>query len=336
MSPRKKQNKDTPGPLPKLTLFMPGTYSLLEVPPLAEESNDQTSRERFDINHVAATGTIGSVWGRNGDVFARLAVSNREQEFETDPRHSTHVTLRIDKGMIRDKAVSLRQGDQVWIDGYLVHKEYHETLRNFLEEAQAHTFLDHVDPSDLDAWRRLTLRRRNGLVNVLYLSIHPKDGSPVQVFGRPHENLPLGMNLALLEGIVARVWEYRHEGGTDLFTRLAVYDEDTPVDLRSLGNFGRVRRFAHYATVRFPNGAVPGMGTVRLHEKMRVRVTGQLRDQAQTVTLRDELLKTGSPNVAAMMQRVTDPSQLSGIQCQQESLHVLANALVIYSSPAKN
>jgi hypothetical protein len=36
--------------------------------------------------------------------------------------------------------------------------------------------------------------------------------------------------------------------------------------------------------------------------------------------------------VAAMMQRVTDPGQLSEIKNLQESLHVLANAVVVYSS----
>jgi hypothetical protein len=47
--------------------------------------------------------------------------------------------------------------------------------------------------------------------------------------------------------------------------------------------------------------------------------------------LRDELLKTGSSTLAAMMQRVTDTGQLSEIQNQRESLHVLAGAVVVYS-----
>lgn len=64
---------------------------------------------------------------------------------------------------------------------------------------------------------------------------------------------------------------------------------------------------------------------------MRIRVVGELRDKAQFVTLRDELLKIGSSEVAAMMQRVTDSGQLSEIKNLQESLHVLANAVVVYS-----
>lgn len=335
MSPRKKQITETTDPLPRTPPFLPGTCRLLEDPAPAEETNDRTPSERFDINHVAACGIIGSVWGRNGDVFARLTVSTRNREFETDPRHSAHVTLRFSQGILGSKAVSLRQGDEAWIEGYLVHKEYHETLRRFLEDAHAQTFLDHVDPSDLNAWRGLTLKRRNGLVNVHYMSLHPRDDSPNEDFGLSENDTRFGCNLALVEGIVARVWEYRHDGGTDLFARLAVYDPNTPVDTRSIGSFGRLRRFAHYVTVRFQNGTVPGMDAVKLHEKMRVRVTGQLRDQAQVVSLRDELLKTGSPKVAAMMQRVTDPSQLSGIQCQQESLHVLATGLVIYTARPK-
>lgn len=338
MSPRKKQEKIITEPLPSIPPFLPGTFPQ-EEPHIDHVIQHRAAplphaHEQFDINLITAAGTIGSVWGKHGDVFARLTLSTRGRLIENEPRHTAHVTLRFAQGMIATTPVSIMQGDLMRVQGYLVHREYQETLRRFLDEAHALHFLDCVHPSDLPAWRELTLTRRNGLVNVRCMSMLRADGTALEVLGEPAPIPSSSNNHVLLEGIVARVWEYRHNEETDLFARLAVYDEHTPIDSKRTGNFGRARRMAHYATIRFENGSLPSGGTVRLREKMRVRISGQLRDLAQVVTLRDELLKTGSPAVAAMMQRVTDPSQLSEILNQQESLHVLADAIVIYSSPA--
>jgi hypothetical protein len=186
-----------------------------------------------------------------------------------------------------------------------------------------------VDPADLSVWRLLTLARRNGLVNARSMSLLDGNGKLIAHFGETiHEK---SLNRAQVEGIVARVWEYRHDEGVDLFARIAVYDEHTPIDAKRAGNFGRARRAAHYITIRFSNGKTSSGATIRLQTKMRIRVVGELRDKAQIVTLRDELLKIGSSEVAAMMQRVTDGGQLSEIKNQQESLHILANAVVVYS-----
>jgi hypothetical protein len=288
------------------------------------------AKEQYDLNLVVVSGVIRSVWGKNNDVFARLALSLRGRLVENDEKFASYITMRFADGMIGGAPISIQPGDVLKIQGYLVHREYQETLRKFLDEANAMSFLDYVDPADLPAWRLLTLERRNGLVNALAMSLLDGNGNLIAHFGEPIQEKSL--NRAQVEGIVARVWEYRHDDGVDLFARIAVYDEHTPVDSKRAGNFGRARRAAHYITIRFSNGKTSSGATIRLQMKMRIRVVGELRDKAQIVTLRDELFKTGSSEVAAMVQRVTDSGQLSEIKNQQESLHVLATAVVVYSS----
>ena len=123
------------------------------------------AREQFDLNLVVVSGVIGSVWGKNNDVFfVRLALSLRGRLVETDEKFASHITLRFADGMIGGAPISIQPGDVLKIQGYLVHREYQETLRKFLDEANAMSFLDYVDPADLSAWRLLTLERRNGLV----------------------------------------------------------------------------------------------------------------------------------------------------------------------------
>jgi hypothetical protein len=287
------------------------------------------AREQFDLNQVVASGVIRSVWGKKDDVFARLALSLRGKLVETDDAFASYLTLRFADGMAGGQPISVQSGDVMKIQGYLVHREYQETLRKFLDEANAMNFLDYVAADDLPAWRLLALERRNGLVNVRSMSQMDGNGRLIAHFGEAIREK--SSNRAQVEGIVARVWEYRHDEGVDLFARIAVYDEHTPVDSKRAGNFGRARRAAHYVTVRFANGRTSNGALIRLHQKMRLRVVGELRDKAQVVTLRDELLKLGSSEVAEMMQRVTDPGQMSEIKNHQESLHILASAVVVYS-----
>lgn len=287
------------------------------------------SREQYDLNLVVASGVIGSVWGKNNDVFARLALSQRGRLVENDDNFASYVTLRFADGMIDGTPISIQPGDIVKIQGYLVHREYQETLRKFLDEANAMNFLQHVDSADLPSWRSLTLGRQNGLVNARSMSLLDGNGNLINHFGEPIQEKSL--NRTQVEGIVARVWEYRHTEGVDLFVRIAIYDEHTPIDSKRTGNFERPRRMAHYTTIRFSNGKTSSGAAIRLQTKMRIRVVGELRDKAQVVTLRDELLKIGSSEVAGMMQRVTDAGQMSEIKNQQTSLHVLASAVVVYS-----
>jgi hypothetical protein len=323
------------GPVEEPTTLAEFTRQVVQVieeqyaPPVKKKRPMPQAREQFDLNQVVACGVIRSVWGKNNDVFARLALSLRGKLVETDDAFASYLTLRFADGMVSGQPISIQSGDVLKIQGYLVHREYQETLRKFLDEANAMSFLDYVAADDLPAWRLLTLERRNGLVNVRSMSQMDGNGRLIVHFGEPIREK--SVNRAQVEGIVARVWEYRHDDGVDLFARIAVYDEHTPVDSKRAGNFGRARRAAHYVTVRFANGRISNGAVIRLHQKMRLRVVGELRDKAQVVTLRDELLKLGSSEVAEMMQRVTDPIQLSEIKNHQESLHILASAAVVYS-----
>jgi hypothetical protein len=324
------EEEPAPAPLAEFTRQVVQVIEDQYTPPVKKKKRPMPqAREQFDLNQVVASGVIRSVWGKNNDVFARLALSLRGKLVETDDAFASYLTLRFADGMVGGQPISIQSGDVLKVQGYLVHREYQETLRKFLDEANAMSFLDYVAADDLPAWRLLTLERRNGLVNVRSMSQMDGNGRLAAHFGEAIREK--SANRAQVEGIVARVWEYRHDEGVDLFARMAVYDEHTPVDSKRAGNFGRARRAAHYVTVRFANGRTSNGALIRLHQKMRLRVVGELRDKAQVVTLRDELLKLGSSEVAAMMQRVTDGGQLSEIKNHQESLHILASAAVVYS-----
>jgi len=288
------------------------------------------TREQFDLNQIIATGVIHSVWGNSGDVFARVGLSTRDLLDEKDDTFTAYATLRFADGMVGGVPVTLQPGDILTVQGYLVHRNYTESLRKFLEDADAIHFLDSVDPKDLPAWRTLALERRNGIVNVLSMTFRTPDGEAADHFGEPLASRDLSRSS--VEGIVSRAWEYRNEEGVDLFVRLAVYDPHTPVDAKSKGNFGRPRRLAHYVNIRFPLGKTASGAPVHITQKMRIRVVGQLRDKAQVVTLREVLFKTGSRAVIEMMQRVSDAERMSEIKNQQESLHIRAQAVVVYSA----
>ena len=288
------------------------------------------TREQFDLNQIIATGVIHSVWGNGGDVFARFGLSTRDLLDEKDDTFTAYATLRFADGMVGGVPVTLQPGDILTIQGYLVHRNYTESLRKFLEDADAIRFLDSVDPTDLPAWRGLALERRNGIVNVLAMTFRNPDGEATDHFGEPMASRDLSRSS--VEGIVSRAWEYRSDEGVDLFVRLAVYDPHTPVDAKNKGNFGRPRRLAHYVTVRFPLGKTASGAPVHITQKTRIRVVGQLRDKAQVVTLREVLFKTGSRAVIEMMQRVSDAERMSEIKNQQESLHIRAEAVVVYSA----
>ena len=297
--------------------------------------------EKFDLNRVVLAGAIHAVWGSGSDVFARLGVSTRGNFFEEEDRYTVYVTLRFADGMVCGQPITIQRGSTIKMRGYLTHRAYSETLRKFLDDAHAINFFDLVPADDLASWRAISFQRENGVANVLEMMTLTQQGELIQRFGFEDDGLVVqnhdghfqvaAGNQAMIEGLVARMWEYPREDAIDTFVRLAVYDEHTPVNPKREGNFGRVRRLAHYVNIRFPNGKTSSGSAVRLKQKMRVRVSGELHDKARPVTLREELLKTGKPAVIEMMQRVQDGGRMNEIINQQESLHVLANAVIVYS-----
>ena len=76
------------------------------------------AREQFDLNQVVLSGVIRSVWGKNNDVFARLALSHRGRLVENDDTFASYVTLRFADGMIGGQPITIQAGDVLKIQGY--------------------------------------------------------------------------------------------------------------------------------------------------------------------------------------------------------------------------
>ena len=268
--------------------------------------------EQFDMNSVQLAGVIQKLWPRNGDVFARLRISTRGQLVEDDDAQAVYANVRFSQGLVDNQPVTLQPGDVIRVTGYLTHTEYYESIHRFLELAKARTFLQDVPPEDLSAWRAISFRRRNIMVNVRNLFEPAGNGE---------------LNQVILEGIVYMRWEY----STDAFARLAIYDRYAPIPNGQEGKRGRPVRRPHYINIRFAEGKVAGR-PVSLAPKMRLRVTGSLGEKGVSITLHQSLLETGDEKVIAILGRLPNADKTHEIQIQQENLHVDAQALITFSS----
>ena len=265
--------------------------------------------EQFDLNTATVAGTIIRLWGRSGDVFARLRVSLRGEIRETEDAHSVYINVRIPNGMVGNTPVTLQPEDVVLVKGYITHANYDETLRKFLSVAGEVTFLDNNIPADdLNAWRSIQFKRQNAVINAVELS-------PV-IEANKKKNKNESLNFIDLEGVVARTWEYTRDGEVDLFLRIAVYDEWTTVSGEKKGNFGRPFRQPHYVNVLLPGGKTAQGKPVSAKTKQRIRVRGELRDKGQRVTLHESLMMLGSSEIAEMMGRVINAEKMSEMSVQ--------------------
>ena len=285
-----------------------------------------TPKERFDLNSVVVAGTVQKLWGRGEDVFARLRVSTRGKIEETDSKFVSYVNLRFPEGEVQGNPVSLSPGVQVRIAGFLTHTSYHERILKFLDTSGAKNFLENVPEEDLAAWRNINFLRRNAMLNVLGIHWIGSDAE----FGKGKLAESKENNNVSLEGIVARIWEYRYKEGVHIFARLACYDKWTPTVPGKADHFGRPRRKPHYLTIKLPDGKAGGV-PMKLEKKMRVRVIGKIADQGERISLREKLLDMGSESVIQLMARLPNAGKLSEISAYQMSLHIEAEALVVYS-----
>ena len=276
----------------------------------------QRPAEQFDINSAKLAGEVQKLWGRGGDVFARLCVSQRGSLIKTDEAQSSFVNLRFANGMVGEQDLSLQPGDLVHVTGYLSHTEFDETIRRFLEAADKPDFLESVPPQDLTAWQAIAFKRVNTMFNVETLDLldSKKPGAGV-------------INRVVLEGPVAKQWIHSE----DVYLRMAVYDQHTRVT-KEKGNYGRPRRLPHYLTIVLPGGKTTGGRGVVANVKDRLRVTGELHDHGYRRTLHEMLLGTGSTAVTDLLQRLPNADELHTISAQQESLHVVASAVIVYAS----
>ena len=272
--------------------------------------------EQFDMNSATLAGVVQKLWGHNGDVFARLRVSRRGQLVEMEDAQSSLINLRFANGMVGEKDLSLQPGDVVRVTGYLSHSEFAETIRNFLEAARKPDFLENVPKEDLAAWQAITFKRVNTMFNVETLDLLDSKKPVVGVINR-----------VVLEGPVAKQWTHSE----DVYLRMAVYDQHTRVT-KEKGNYGRPRRLPHYLTIVLPGGKTIGGKEVVANVKDRLRVTGELHDHGYRRTLHEMLLGTGSSAVTDLLQRLPNADELHTISAQQESLHVVASAVIVYAS----
>jgi hypothetical protein len=259
---------------------------------------------------------VQKLWGHNGDVFARLRVSRRGQLVETEDAQSSLINLRFANGMVGEKDLSLQPGDVVRVTGYLSHSEFDETIRNFLEAARKPNFLENVPKEDLAAWQGIAFKRVNTMFNVETLELLDSKKPVAGVINR-----------VVLEGPVAKQWTHSE----DVYLRMAVYDQHTRVT-KEKGNYGRPRRLPHYLTIVLPGGKTTGGREVVANVKDRLRVTGELHDHGYRRSLHEMLLGTGSTAVTDLLQRLPNADELHTISAQQESLHVVAFAVIVYAS----
>jgi hypothetical protein len=275
-------------------------------------SRPQRSGEHFDVNQATVSGEISKIWGRGGDVYARLRVPSQAEG------QDSFVNLRFPNGTVQGRDIDLQPGDMVQVSGWLTHSEFYESIRKFLSAAlgEEKTFFDGIPADDLEAWRAIEFRRVNATLNVL--SLEAANGHPV--------------NRAVVEGIVARQWSM---GEKDHCVRLAIYDEHTPTTTKKEGNFGRLRRKPHYVNVILPDGRTISGREVTLREKDRVRVTAALTSQGYRVTMHQALVNTGNAAVIQLMQRLPNAGNLQQISAQQESLSLEAAAIIVYASHRK-
>ncbi len=288
--------------------------------------------EIFDMNTARVAGMVLKLWPRNGDVYARLRIMPHGRLIEDNNTEAVCCSLRFPAGMVRDHPISLQPGDAICVSGYLTHNEYFETIHRFLQDARTPGFLEDVPKEDLNSWQSITFRRVNLILNVRGLACLGPDGkaAPAAQFAEDEDSAAQDgriHNQILLEGIVAREWEYADH----LFARLAVYDRFTPVERGNrVGKHGRPRRKPHYITVRFPEKKIAGR-QVAVHLKDRVRITGAISHQAARVTLHQALLETGSSEVIELLGRLPNADKVHEITALYESLHVEAASLIAYS-----
>lgn len=246
--------------------------------------------ERFDVNQVEFTGVVTKIWSRsNGDVYARIAFGDlaSEEEEDTSPR----LTLRLPQGQVQREDISLLKGDVLRVSGYLGDTTQWETLRDFLLKAREPDLIEKIPE----------LAPASGAqVKRVVTCVTPE---ALEVLSVKMTEMPV-QNIARLEGVVARVWEF----GGHLFARVAVYDRYTETTPHP-GNHGRTRRIPHYVTVQFPHEQVDGRG-VNIKPKDRIRVSGGLGSRVYSENLRSFLLNAQKGDVLATLSDGQAPDEV--------------------------
>jgi hypothetical protein len=266
--------------------------------------------EQFDLNQAELEGIVQKVWGREQDVFARLAVYDALQP-DGSPAPPRYVTLRFPGGKAigEEDLLSLQPGDALRILGYLVDNPYTETLRQFMSDAKAPDFLENTpNPED---WLPIQIKRVSTLVETQ--SCNPTHVEKGRCFNRVQ-----------VQGIVSKTWE----SGGSLFARLAIYDRHTRILDPQPGKNGRPRRAAHYVTVVFPEGKA-GERAIRLKPRNRLRVSGSLTTRFYPETLREILLRVHKVD---LLTNLPNSDRAAEIRALRTATYVVAQSTIVFAS----
>lgn len=277
------------------------------------------TRQEYDKNTIQLKGVISKVYRRDGDVFALVVASSAIGA-------RTRALLRIEQGRIDDKVVSVKSGKRVQVLGYLYPEEYAISLMTFLQYAQALELIDKLPKEDLPEWTKILLTYNNPAVHVLAMADLDNDNQVIKAYGAGFDtNLK---NQVMIEGIVAKLWDYPPTAEGQRYLRLAVYDEHcvSAAGLKSSGNGKLPRQKAHYY-----NAMIPDEEKDSVKEHGRLLLEGSLEQYSQRVTLRKALEHTNlNGNLERLIQRLEKDDWLDQAVLSRRVNYIHAHTVTVY------
>ena len=276
------------------------------------------ARQEYDKNIVQIKGVISKIYRRNGDVFVLLRAHSAAGV-------RTKSLLKIEKGRIDQKLVSVKQGARIQAFGYLYPEDYAISLMSFLQYAGSLDYVDKLPKEDLPQWTDVLLTYNNPAVCVQGFA-HLLDDDSVnknKAYGTGYN--PQINNQVILEGIVAQQWDYPPTKDGKRFARLAVYDHYCLPDGNTV-NGKLPRQKAHYFNVMIPDEE---KGSVGLHS--RLLIEGSLEQYSQRVTLRKALEHSNlNGNMESLLKRLSDDKWLDQVALMRRMNYVHAQAITVY------
>lgn len=265
--------------------------------------------EQFDINRATIRGYVQKIWSRGGHTFLRIALTEPADENGQSRVH--YITGRIPDGAVNGELVTIMPGDLAELSGFLADAPYDESIREFLVDAKKSTLVDSFP--NKEEWDQVRIKRVNTRFEILGYKL-------------VSQNEPTYCNVVELEGVVASV--RKHEG--DLYVRMAIYDQWTPIVDEEKGKNGRPRRRPHYVTVVFPGSQVSGR-TIDLHEKNRLRIVGTVTMRLYSEALKEVLLRTGKVGLLTA-DGLQEPDKIAQIKATRSTTYVVAERAQIFAT----
>ncbi|MBI9044592.1 MAG: hypothetical protein JEZ06_08910 [Anaerolineaceae bacterium] len=200
-------------------------------------------RSRHDINHVKVSGQINKIWSNNEDVYVGLDLGDKSQ-----------ATLMLKSGEVNGEMVTLMQGDEILVHGFVKDAPYFESLQKFLERSKSNI----PNVPDVEIKRAMTV-----IV-------------PESLESDPEEKT----NIVRLEGTIVRSWRY----DKDLFARIAIFDIRAQEQQTN----------AYYVTLKYTKNTVSNRKVTLddLKEGSRIKVSGRILESRYQENLNKFLGRT--------------------------------------------